>query len=67
MWEGQNSRSHAFGIAGGGDFSKTLLQSDKAVKGTQRNIDNQHAKVFTPEKIAEITKEASMYYAETQT
>lgn len=61
-WVGAHSRQHAFGLAGGGDFKKTLLRSDRSVKATQRNIDKQHAEIFTPEVVESLTQTAKEYY-----
>lgn len=59
---GKNFTSHAFGLGSGlGDFSGKILR----VVGiaTQKKIDAQHAQVFTPEVIADITAKALAYYA----
>jgi hypothetical protein len=60
FWHGRNSRQHTFGLAGGGDFSKTL-KTQPAI-ATQKNIQKQWDEVFTPESIAAITDEAKAWY-----
>ncbi len=44
-----------------GDFSKTLSRSP--VRGTQANIDSQHARLFTPQAIDDLKAEAGTFYA----
>lgn len=64
-WVGLNSVSHAFSIGGpdnSGDFSKDLSRSERTVKATQKAIDTQHARVFTPEVINEMVTQAKEYY-----
>lgn len=63
MWHGTGFRVHAFGLGGGGDFSKTLARNTTA-KATQKAIDTLHAQTFTPETIAALTAEVLAYYAE---
>ena len=44
-----------------GDFSKSMVRSfDRA---TQKNLDAQHARVFTPQAIADLKAEAIAFYA----
>lgn len=62
-WHGEGHRSHAFGLGGGGDWSKRLCKSPN-VRATQGAIDKQHAAVFTPEVVAELVATAKSYYAE---
>jgi len=61
MWHGHHSRQHAYGLGGGGDFSKTLAKSP--ARATQKAIDTLHAQTFTPEVIAALTAEALDWYA----
>lgn len=63
FWFGDHSRSHAFGLGGGGDFSKTLAVN-KTARATQKAIDTLHAQTFTPEVIASLTAEAIAYYVD---
>jgi hypothetical protein len=63
FWKGLHSRQHAFGLGGGGDYSKTLLQSP-GVRATQKAIDTQHARVFTDELRADLTTESRKWYAD---
>ncbi len=63
FWEGFHSRQHAFGLGGGGDYSKALLQSP-CVRATQKAIDTQHAQVFTDELRADLTTESRKWYAD---
>lgn len=63
-WHSEHSRSHAFGLGGGGDFSKKLHRSMQNVKATQKAIDTQHAAVFTPDVVEALVAEAKAYYAE---
>lgn len=63
MWHGAHSRQHAFGLGGGGDFSK-VITVNKTARATQRVIDSQHGLTFTPEVIAALTAEALAYYAD---
>lgn len=63
FWLSEHSRSHAFGVGGGGDFSETIEQSQTAVRATQSAIDKQHSRVFTDEVIATLTAKAKAYYA----
>ncbi len=61
-WCGDGFRQHAFGMGGGGgDFSKALKTSER-VKATQKALDKQHAEVFTPEVIAQLTEAAKAHY-----
>ncbi len=60
FWLSEHSRSHAFGLAGGGDFSKDILKVPGVC--TQRKIDAQHAAVFTAEAVAALVKEALLEY-----
>lgn len=62
-WHGNGFKTHAFGLAsdGSGDWSRRLLE-DRTKRGTQANIDRQHAAVFTPEKRAELEAEARAWY-----
>ncbi len=61
FWKGFQSRQHAFGLGGGGDYSKTLLQCPCA-RATQKVIDTQHAQVFTDEVRADLATEARKWY-----
>lgn len=63
QWHGAGFRTHAFGLGGGGDFSKTIAKNLTA-RATQKAIDTLHAQTFTPETIAALTAEALAYYAE---
>ena len=63
FWEGFHSRQHAFGLGGGGDYAKTLLQSP-SVRATQKAIDSQHARVFTNTLRADLTTESRQWYAD---
>ncbi len=63
FWEGFNSRQHAYGLGGGGDYSKTLLQSP-GVRATQKAIDIQHAQVFTDESRSDLTTDSRQWYAD---
>lgn len=45
-----------------GDFRKYLTNA-RGVRGTQKNIDTQHANVFTPGQIETIKAEAVAFYA----
>jgi hypothetical protein len=49
-----------------GDFSSRLFH-DKMARATQKAIDTQHAQVFTPAKIAEITTTMFAHYAKRAT
>ena len=44
-----------------GDFSKVLARSP--VRGTQANLDTQHARIFTPQAIEALKAEAIAFYA----
>ncbi len=61
FWLSDCSRSHAFGLAGGGDFSKKLLVTPGIC--TQKKVDAQHAAVFTEAAVAALVEEAKAYYA----
>jgi hypothetical protein len=61
FWVGSHSRQHAFGLAGGGDFRKSI-QRDKTLRATQKAIERQHATAFTPEAIEELTRAAIAHY-----
>jgi hypothetical protein len=63
FWQGFHSRQHAFGISGGGDYAKTLLQSP-SVRATQKAIDSQHEHVFTKTLRADLTTESRQWYAD---
>ncbi len=63
FWRGSHCRQHAFGLGGGGDYSKTLLQSP-GVRATQKAIDTQHARVFTDELRADLATESRKWYAD---
>lgn len=62
FWVGDHSRQHAFGLGGGGDFSKTVLRTPGKVTATQKAIDRQHAEVFTAEVVESLTAEAKDWY-----
>ena len=63
-WIGDQCKSHAFGIGrpGDGDYSKTVRQSERTVKATQKAIDTQHAAVFTSDVVAALVAEAKAHY-----
>lgn len=62
FWHGRSSRQHLFGLgSSGGDFSKRLRV--RATRGTQRNIDAQHAEAFTAETIETLKQAARAHYA----
>jgi hypothetical protein len=63
-WIGLHSRSHAFGLAGKGDFDMPRMKWERTTKATQRAIDRQHAEVFTAEVIEQLTQAAKEHYAE---
>lgn len=63
-WVGDHSRQNCMSLGGdGGDYGKRLKISAKTVKATQRNIDAQHAEVFTSEAIERLTQAAKDHYA----
>ncbi len=47
----------------GGDYEKRLKVSERTVKATQKAIDRQHAEVFTPEVVAQLSGYAKLHYA----
>lgn len=57
---------HAFGCAESGDWSKRVLL-DRNARATQKNIDAQHARVFTPEVRAQLEADARAWYARQDT
>lgn len=66
MWHGDRVRvrSHMFGIGKkGGDFSKTILRSDKTVRATQSAINRQHGCVFSRPVVDQLTADAKAHYA----
>lgn len=64
-WVGNHCRSNMMTIGGsaGGDFRKNLKRTERTVKATQKNIDAQHAEVFTAEVVAALTEAAKAHYA----
>lgn len=63
-WVGQHSRQNCMSLTGnGGDYGKRLKISGREIKATQKAIDRQHAEVFTPERIAQLTEYAKAHYA----
>ena len=63
-WVGNHSRQNCVSLGtDGGDYGKRLKVSEKTVKATQRNIDKQHAEVFTVTTIADLTEAAKLHYA----
>lgn len=63
-WHGFHSRSQLIGLGtNSGDYSRRPARTDTGVRATQKNIDNRHAEIFTPEAVAAITAEAKAHYA----
>lgn len=62
-WVSENCRQQLMSLGdGSGDYSRRLL-INKSAKATQKNIDAQHAQVFTPEVVAQLTEYAKLHYA----
>jgi hypothetical protein len=64
VWIGHHTRSHAFGLASGGDYECRLGRSAQTVKATQKAIDAQHAAIFTPDLIERLVEGAKAHYAQ---
>jgi hypothetical protein len=62
FWVGFHRRQHAFGLAGGGDFSETILIT-KNTRATQKAIDSQHTFAFNQNTIEALTQRAKDYYS----
>ena len=63
FWFGGGERQHAFGLAGGGDYEKKVYLDQSVKSVTQKAIDRQHAEVFTPATIEQLTGLAKAHYA----
>ncbi len=57
------SWSHAFGLAGGGDFSKTIAH-DRAARATEKTLRDMHAAALAG--VAALTAEARQHYADSK-
>lgn len=57
-WRGGVCAVRAFGRGDSGDFYRTVHQTDRMVRATQKRIDTQHAEVFTPEVVKELQEAA---------
>jgi hypothetical protein len=64
-WDYGAGLCHAYGTGkpGCGDFSQTYARN-RGVRGTQANIDRQHANIFTPHLVENITLQAQAFYTE---
>ena len=63
FWDRDGGRSHhsCIGEPARGDYSSTAGHS--TLPATKPNIEKQHAQVFTPQAIAELTAAAKAHYA----
>ena len=63
-WVGDRGRQNCMNLGGdGGDYSNRLFVTGKSVRATQKEIDAQHARVFTREAIATLVTGAKAHYA----
>jgi len=64
-WSGKHSRSQMVALfaGAGGDYNTQLRRGDRTAKATQRNIDRQHAEVFTSAVVESLTVAAKDHYA----
>lgn len=64
FWVGRYSRQQMIGLGSKeGDFSMGRIKINRETKATQKAIDRQHAEVFTPEVIEQLTQAAKAHYA----
>lgn len=63
-WVGKHNHQSCVSLGtDSGDYSKRLKISGKAVKATQKNIDKQHAEIFTDETVKSLVQAAKERYA----
>jgi IMP cyclohydrolase len=62
FWISSASRSHAFGLGGGGDYSKKIA-TEPTARATQKAIDTFNTATFTPAVCNALLEDAKGYYA----